>query len=217
MRETALRVLVVEDDVDTAALIGSLLQRRLGAEVETAGDCASAARALARGSYDLITLDFSLPDRDGLDMLDEITSEPGHPPVVMITGHGDEELAYLSFRMGASGYAPKGSNLSVTLIEAAEWALADAESRNTASSARGAAGLSGGIRAMARDLRARLDRMGESNRELRRLLADDRPFEVRAPEMLVACADTEADLAAASSLIEKLDSLTQPSNIDEGG
>jgi hypothetical protein len=45
--------------------------------------------------------------------------------VVMITGRGDEELAYLSLRMGASGYAAKDKKLSVMLTEAVEWALAD--------------------------------------------------------------------------------------------
>jgi FixJ family two-component response regulator len=59
-------------------------------------------------------------------MLVEITAIEHHPPVIMITGHGDEELEYLSFRMGVSGYAAKDRTLSVMLPDAVEWAMADA-------------------------------------------------------------------------------------------
>ncbi len=121
-----MRVLVVEDNPDTGFMIKSLLMKKYQAEVDIAGDCSEARRRLGSYAYDIITLDYQLPDCDGLEMLDEITGVEGHPPVVMITGHGDEELAYLSFRMGASGYAAKDRNLSAMLSEAVEWALADA-------------------------------------------------------------------------------------------
>ena len=124
-------MLVIEDDIDTARLIRSMLERKLSARVDVANDCASARLALAACTYDVVTLDYQLPDCDGLDMLDEITAQPDHPPVVMITGRGDEELANLSFRMGASGYAVKEKNLSVMLIQAIEWALADTATKRT--------------------------------------------------------------------------------------
>src|SRR5450830_1578758 len=121
-----MRFLVIDDNKDTARMIAMLLERRFEADIDIEPTCADARAALENNSYDVITLDYQLPDCSGLDMLDEITAADEHPPVVMITGHGDEELAYLSFRMGASGYAAKDRKLSVSLPEAVEWALADA-------------------------------------------------------------------------------------------
>ncbi|MHB8894668.1 MAG: response regulator, partial [Candidatus Geothermincolia bacterium] len=95
-----LRFLVVDDSDDTARMIAVLLERRFGATIDTVSTCAAAREALADATYDVVTLDYQLPDCSGLDLLDEITAIEHHPPVVMITGHGDEELAYLSFRMG---------------------------------------------------------------------------------------------------------------------
>jgi DNA-binding NtrC family response regulator len=125
-----MKVLVIEDSPDTGFLIKTMLMKKYEAEVDIAPDCETARTYLGSGPYDLVTLDYHLPDCDGLEMLDEITSVEGHPPVVMITGQGDEELAYLSFRMGASGYAAKDKHLSVMLAEAVEWALADAAEKN---------------------------------------------------------------------------------------
>jgi DNA-binding response OmpR family regulator len=126
-----MKVLVIEDSPDTGFLIKTMLMKKYEAEVDIAPDCEAARAYLGSGPYDLVTLDYHLPDCDGLEMLDEITSVEGHPPVVMITGQGDEELAYLSFRMGASGYAAKDRHLSVMLAEAVEWALADAAEKNS--------------------------------------------------------------------------------------
>jgi len=126
-----MKVLVIEDSPDTGFLIKTLLMKKYSAEVDIAENCSAARGFLGSGPYDLVTLDYHLPDCDGLEMLDEIASVEGHPPVVMITGQGDEELAYLSFRMGASGYAAKDRHLSVMLAEAVEWALADAAEKNS--------------------------------------------------------------------------------------
>jgi DNA-binding NtrC family response regulator len=123
--DATIRALVVEDNRDMALMMKSLLERRFGASVELAATCSDAREELRLDGFDIVTLDYQLPDGSGLDMLDEITAREGHPPVVMITGRGDEELAYLSLRMGASGYAAKDSKLSVMLVEAVEWALAD--------------------------------------------------------------------------------------------
>src|SRR5659263_347989 len=101
---TNLRALVIEDDREMANLLKRIIGNKFSFDVEVAYDCATARRRFLEQDFDIITLDYRLPDGAGLDLLDEIT-EGGldHPPVIMVTGHGDEETAARSFRSRASG------------------------------------------------------------------------------------------------------------------
>jgi len=81
------RVLVVEDDPllreSTARLLG-------GSDVEviTAGTTAAALEQLAARTFDCMVLDLSLPDRSGIELLEEMSrgDEHGFPPVIVYTG-----------------------------------------------------------------------------------------------------------------------------------
>lgn len=117
------RILIVEDDGDTASLMTKLLEKRFAASIDVVSDCASAKEALAGGSYDVVTLDFILPDGDGLELLSKIAVSGGAPRAILVTGHGDEEIASRALRLGASGYVMKNENLSIALPEAVEKAL----------------------------------------------------------------------------------------------
>lgn len=212
MDDEHLRFLVVEDSADTARLIAVLLERRFEASVDVATTLAGARASLARASYDVVTLDYNLPDGSGLDMLDEITASDPHPPVVMITGHGDEELAYLSFRMGASGYAAKNRKLSVVLPDAVEWAIADSRMARANGPEREDARLEGLVQAAhaaSRDLQLELDAMVSASAKLGRLGKDCDP-EVGL-KIEKATSSLEKGIARSQALIEKLDSLVDPS------
>ena len=65
-----MRILVIDDNRDTARMIAMLLERRFSANIDIQPSCADARVALANNSYDVITLDYQLPDCSGLDMLD---------------------------------------------------------------------------------------------------------------------------------------------------
>jgi len=119
------RILIVEDSPEMALLIGKLLERKVGAESEMAEDCASAREKLTSATYDVITMDYQLPDGDGLELLREIQAMENPPPVVMVTGHGDEQTAVESFKLGASGYVVKDEQLRVLLPDAVEHTLSE--------------------------------------------------------------------------------------------
>ncbi len=120
-----IRALIIEDDTDMADLVRNLLRKRFNIEGDIAPDCASARSMMTSTDYDIMTLDYRLPDGAGLDLLDEITESFEHPPVIMVTGHGDEETAARSFRSRASGYVVKDSKMPEVLTEAVEKALAE--------------------------------------------------------------------------------------------
>ena len=119
----ALQILAVEDDHDLAGLLKMLLNNKLAADVTIAEDCASARNILSASNFDLITLDYQLPDGNGLQLLEEITSQKDHPPVVMVTGKGDEKTAVDAFLAGAAGYVMKDTRLSIMLPAVIEKAL----------------------------------------------------------------------------------------------
>src|SRR5688572_20179078 len=99
MTQDAVRtsILVVEDTLGNQVLIRSVLQAG-GYEVTLAADAHEADEAVARGSFDLILMDVTLPGEDGLSITRRLKSSPAtaHIPVVALTAaamKGDEEKA----------------------------------------------------------------------------------------------------------------------------
>jgi DNA-binding response OmpR family regulator len=117
-----LRVLIVDDEPDVTALLRLLLRQNFGAQSDAAGTCVTAREKLASSEFDLITLDHQLPDGTGLQLLEELAAGE-HPPVIMVTGHGDEKTAVAAFKLGAAGYVVKDLRLSTLLIQEITQAL----------------------------------------------------------------------------------------------
>ncbi len=84
-----LRILVVDDNVDTASSLAILLQLH-GHMVQTAHDGASALEASRSQSFDVILLDIGLPEIDGHEVARRIRKRPGNdrPFLVGISGYG---------------------------------------------------------------------------------------------------------------------------------
>jgi PAS domain S-box-containing protein len=123
--EKTLKVLVVDDDEATARMIRILLKRAFASEAEIALDCASAAELFASNKYDLVTLDYQLPDGDGLGLLQEFKKAKDSPPVILVTGRGDEHVAASAFMLGASGYVIKDLRLNTMLAAAVHKAVTE--------------------------------------------------------------------------------------------
>ncbi len=102
---TKLRALIVEDDPDFRISI-ALLVGKQGFEVEQAGTLTEARARLAEKPADLVLLDLSLPDGDGLSLIDEIDDEHA-PEFVIMTGDTAAETAIAALRAGALDYLPK--------------------------------------------------------------------------------------------------------------
>lgn len=129
--EKGLKILIVEDEPDMAETLSMLLKRKVSAQSETALNCSTARDKINSLTFDLITLDYQLPDGDGLSLLQEIVSMEDPPPVVMVTGHGDERTAVEAFKLGASGYVVKDGRIGVMLVEEVKAALLRRDLRRT--------------------------------------------------------------------------------------
>ena len=114
-----LRILLIEDDNEDEAIFRRHIHqlRRFSAMVERVTSRPEALDRLAEASFHLVALDLNLAGRSsGLDVLREIRAREGHPPVIIVTGSGDEEVAAESMRRGAADYLVK-DRLSPELLE----------------------------------------------------------------------------------------------------
>lgn len=65
--------------------------------------------------FDLVAVDFHLPDMDGLELLSIIRSEKPDVPIVIITGVGSEQTAVEAMKSGAADYITKQGDYSQTI------------------------------------------------------------------------------------------------------
>ncbi|MEI9977946.1 MAG: sigma-54 dependent transcriptional regulator [Edaphobacter sp.] len=110
-------VLIVDDEAEIRDSLESIL-REEDYLVTTAATATEALELLRDVAYDVVLLDIWLPDRDGLDALDEIRQmEPSNvPEVIIISGHGTIEAAVRATKLGAYDFLEKPLSLDRTLI-----------------------------------------------------------------------------------------------------
>jgi DNA-binding response OmpR family regulator len=102
------RILIVEDDRDIAALIAHYLEKA-GYSAETVSD---GARALARAEAsppDLVILDLMLPGLDGLEVCRALRAHTRTTalPIIMLTARGEESERIIGLDSGADDYVVK--------------------------------------------------------------------------------------------------------------
>ena len=100
------KVLVVEDDADTGATIKDLLVLE-SHTVEVVADGSEASNRLQQYDYDLVVLDWELPDKTGVEVLKEYRDNRGKTPVLMLTGRSDFTDKETGLDTGADDYLTK--------------------------------------------------------------------------------------------------------------
>jgi two-component system NtrC family response regulator len=104
------RTLIVDDEETYAASLKRLLGRR-GVRADVAGTFADGLSMAKRGRYDLVVLDYMLPDGNGLDLIPPIRALRPAPTVLMMTAFGTIENAVEAMRRGAYDYVTKSTEL----------------------------------------------------------------------------------------------------------
>jgi DNA-binding NtrC family response regulator len=111
-------ILLADDEEKILKTLGRAL-RDDGHEVVTALNAKEAARLLAERSFDLLIIDFLMPDRTGLDVIRDLaagTPEAERPAVVMMTAHGSIESAVEAMKLGARDYLQKPFEVEELLV-----------------------------------------------------------------------------------------------------
>src|SRR5216684_2315560 len=124
---TALRLLIVEDSEDDAALL-VLLLRQAGYEINSERvDSASGLAQALNKKWDIIVSDHSMPHFSGTEALKMVRARDAEVPFVFVSGTIGEEVATDAMRVGAQDYVMK-TNLK-RLVPAVQRELRDAEDR----------------------------------------------------------------------------------------
>ena len=98
-----LNLFLVEDN-DDIAFVTRLCLERAGHRVTVCHSGADALIVLGHSSYDLVVLDYFLPDMKGSELLRRLQKDGNRTPVLMITAYGDQQLAAQVLREGALDY-----------------------------------------------------------------------------------------------------------------
>lgn len=103
-----IRTLVADDQLEVARAHASLLGRVPGFRcVDVVHDGAAVLERTARGDIDLVLLDLSMPELDGLSVLRELRARPDSPDVVVISAARDLDSVRASVQHGAVHYLIK--------------------------------------------------------------------------------------------------------------
>lgn len=110
-----LRILLIEDDVDHAQLLSYCLRHAFEARILHHPAALPALAELQNSDFDLVLLDYFLPDLNGLEVLRRCRTTHPALPVLMITGQGDERIAVEAMKLGACDYIVKGKDY-ITIV-----------------------------------------------------------------------------------------------------
>lgn len=120
-----LKVLLVEDNAVSAHLTQSMLARvdSSNFDVQTAGTLMGALDLLGANRFDVVLLDLSLPDSDGLGTLTAIRVHAPKIPVLVLTVSDNDALASSALQLGAQDYIVKGQFDGNSLTRALRYAV----------------------------------------------------------------------------------------------
>ena len=114
------RVLLVDDEEKILKTLGRAL-RDEGHHVTTASRALEGQRLLAEQSFDLLIIDYRMPDRNGMEVVKELvatTPDGERPAIVMMTAHGSVESAVEAMKLGAHDYLQKPFEIDELLLTA---------------------------------------------------------------------------------------------------
>ena len=102
-----LKVLIVDDSLIIRKKISKILEN-LGHEVVCdATNGQEAIDAYLKYKPDLVTMDITMPDMDGITAVKEIIKGDSEAKIIMVTSHGQEDMVIKSIQSGAVGYILK--------------------------------------------------------------------------------------------------------------
>ena len=107
------KILIIEDEpAIRRVLVKILSEEDKSHEIEEAENGIEAINKIKKTSFDLIISDIKMPKVDGIEVLDYSKKNTPETPIIMISGHGDLELAVDSMKKGAFDYISKPPDLN---------------------------------------------------------------------------------------------------------
>ncbi len=110
------RILVIDDEPDIRESLEALLSSE-NYRVDLAFNATEGLKKLETSTYDLVLVDLMMPDKSGMEVLEEIRLRDRETPLVMITAYGSIEVAVEALKRGANDYFAKPWDNEKLLIE----------------------------------------------------------------------------------------------------
>jgi len=113
---TKLSILIVDDERDLLQLLKRSLEPDLNCRVQIASSGDAALKCLGADAFDLVLADIKMPGMNGLELLEHIKKNTPDLTVVMMTAHGDIEMAVQAMKGGAYDFITKPFDHDALLI-----------------------------------------------------------------------------------------------------
>jgi RNA polymerase sigma factor (sigma-70 family) len=183
-------VFIVDDEAEVRDAL-KLLMDSVGLAAETFASAQEYLDQFDAQRPGCLVLDIRMPGLSGLELQERLTKEPLHPPIVIITGHGDVPMAVRAVQAGAVDFIEKPFRDQVLLDSVHRAITRDAEQRGEAS--------------RLADIEARLQRLTPREREVLDLIMTGMRNKVIAVELGVSQSTVEAHRA---KVMEKMEAKT---------
>jgi DNA-binding NarL/FixJ family response regulator len=118
-KKCAIRVLHVDDDPSLLEVSKQILCFDNNFDIENVLCVEEAFQKLSSGQYDVIVSDYEMPQKNGLQFLQELKEKKCSVPFILFTGKGREEIAIKALNMGAAGYYNKQGEIETVYGELA--------------------------------------------------------------------------------------------------
>src|SRR5882724_3482257 len=121
-----IKALLVEDNDGDVRIVKEVVAQAEGAKVELSHvyRLKEALGRLAKETFDVVLLDLSLPDSQGLHTFDQAHQAAGCAPILVLTGLDDHALAISALQRGAQDYLVKGQFDGNRLLQTIRFAVA---------------------------------------------------------------------------------------------
>jgi len=104
----AQKILIVDDNPDSVAIMRSILENR-GYQVHVAASGTEALQVVSKEALDLVLLDVMMPEMSGIEVLQQIkdNSQTGRLAVILVTAKTHDEDVMVGYQYGADYYITK--------------------------------------------------------------------------------------------------------------
>jgi two-component system, cell cycle response regulator len=123
MGPDSIKLLLIEDNPGDARLVQEELSGEMSFDITTVGSFSEAVIKITDTAVDIILLDLSLPDSNGIDTFLKLNEHTKNIPIVILSGTKDENLAFKAVSQGAQDYLVKGEIDTRLLIRVIHYAI----------------------------------------------------------------------------------------------
>src|SRR5258708_9490627 len=125
MESHPIHVLLIEDNEEHVTFLRQLLASSAAGQFElhTAGEVGRGIERLKDGGIQLILLDLSLPDSDGLETFIRVIEVTPEIPLIVLSGINDVALAVETVQLGAQDYLVKGHVDNHLLVRSMQYSI----------------------------------------------------------------------------------------------